>query len=112
MTTQDLLSHFNLTKLPFSKEIPVQQLLELPTLQRAFSSLQLLVETRGIGLLLGKSGTGNSCLLRKLCACLHNGLYKPLYLCHTYVSLNEFYTPTFVPPLGWSRYFGVLRCFA
>jgi len=92
MTTQDLLSHFNLTQLPFSKEIPVQQLLELPSLQKAFSSVNLLVETRGIGLLLGKSGTGKSCILRKLCACLHGGLYKPLYLCHTSVSLNEFYT--------------------
>jgi type II secretory pathway predicted ATPase ExeA len=92
MTTKDLLSHFNLTQLPFSKEIPVAQLLELPSLQRAYSSLELLVETRGIGLLLGKSGTGKSSLLRKLCASLHGGLYKPLYLCHTSVSLNEFYT--------------------
>jgi len=92
MTTQDLLSHFNLTQLPFSKEIPVEQLLELPSLQKAFSSVNLLVETRGIGLLLGKSGTGKSCILRKLCACLHGGLYKPLYLYHTSVSLNEFYT--------------------
>jgi len=92
MTTQDLLSHFNLTQLPFSKEIPVQQLLELPSLQGAFDSLQFLVETRGIGVLLGKSGTGKSCLLRKLCTFLHGGLYKPLYLYHTSVSLNEFYT--------------------
>ena len=60
MTTKELLSHFNLTQLPFSKEIPVAQLLELPSLQRAYSSLELLVETRGIGLLLGKSGTGKS----------------------------------------------------
>ena len=92
MTTQDLLSHFNLTQLPFSKEIPVEQLLELPSLQGAFDSLQFLVETRGIGVLLGKSGTGKSCLLRKLCTFLHGGLYKPLYLYHTSVSLNEFYT--------------------
>ena len=65
MKTQDLLSHFNLTRLPFSKEIPTDQLMELPSLQRAFSSAGLLVETHGIGLLLGKSGTGKSCLLRK-----------------------------------------------
>ena len=92
MTTQDLLSHFNLTAFPFSKEIAVEQLLELPTLKQAFSSLQLLVETRGIGLLLGKSGTGKSCLLRKLNSSLHGGLYRPMYLCHTSVSLTEFYT--------------------
>ena len=92
MTTQDLLSHFNLTQLPFSKEIPVEQLLELPSLQGAFGSLQFLVETRAIGVLLGKSRTGKSCLLRKLCTFLHGGLYKTLYLYHTSVSLNEFYT--------------------
>jgi type II secretory pathway predicted ATPase ExeA len=92
MITQDLLSHFNLTQLPFSKEIAVEQLIGLPSFERALSSAQLLVETRGIGLLLGKSGTGKSCLLRKLCACLHGGLYKPVYLCHTSVGLSEFYT--------------------
>ena len=65
MTSKELLSHFNLTQLPlpFSKEIPVVQLLELPSLQRAYSSLEQFVETRGIGLLLGKSGTGKSSLI-------------------------------------------------
>ena len=92
MTTQDLLSHFNLTQLPFSKEIASEQLLGLPSLERAFASVKLLVETRGVGLLLGKSGTGKSCLLRRLCASLHSGLYKPVYLCHTSIGLSEFYT--------------------
>jgi type II secretory pathway predicted ATPase ExeA len=92
MTTHDLLSHFNLTALPFTKEIPTDQLIGLPSFEQALSSVQLLVETRGIGLLLGKSGTGKSCLLRKLCSCLHSGLYKPLYINHTSVGLSEFYT--------------------
>jgi type II secretory pathway predicted ATPase ExeA len=92
LTTQDLLSHFNLTQLPFSKEIASEHLLGLPSLERAFASVKLLVETRGIGLLLGKSGTGKSCLLRRLCASLHSGLYKPVYLCHTSIGLSEFYT--------------------
>lgn len=92
MTTRDLLSHFNLTHLPFSKEIAVENLIWLPSLERALNSVKLLVETRGIGLLLGKSGTGKSCILRTLCASLHSGLYKPVYLCHTSVGLAEFYT--------------------
>jgi type II secretory pathway predicted ATPase ExeA len=92
MTTHELLSHFTLTRLPFTKEIDVDQLIDLPSFDRAMSSAQLLVETRGIGLLLGKSGTGKSCLLRKLCSSLHGGLYKPVYLCHTSVGLSEFYT--------------------
>jgi general secretion pathway protein A len=92
MNPQELLSHFSLTQLPFGKEIPSEQLLELPSLQRAFHSAMLLIETRGIGLVLGKSGTGKSSLLRRLCSCLHSGLYKPVYVCHTSVGLGEFYT--------------------
>ena len=38
MTTHDLLSHFNLTQLPFSKEITVEHLLGLPSLERVMSS--------------------------------------------------------------------------
>jgi hypothetical protein len=64
----------------------------LPSLEKAFKSAKLLAETRGIGLLLEKSGTGKSCLLRRLCSSLHSGLYKPVYLCHTSVGLSEFYT--------------------
>ena len=92
MTNRDLLSHFNLTKLPFTKEIPVESLLELPAVNNALHSAQLLVDTRGIGLMIGKSGTGKSCILRKLCDSLHTGLYKPLYICHTSIGLTEFYT--------------------
>jgi len=92
MTIHDILSHFNLTQLPFSKEIAVDQLIRLPSLEQAVRSAKLLVETRGIGLLLGKSGTGKSCILRTLCTSLHGGLYKPVYLCHTSIGLSEFYT--------------------
>ncbi|MBM4388417.1 MAG: AAA family ATPase [Deltaproteobacteria bacterium] len=93
MTThKDLLSHFSLTRLPFSKEIPVDELIRLPSVEKAFSLTQLLLESRGIGLMIGKSGTGKSSLLRYLVHTMHPGLYKPLYLCHTSCGLTEFYT--------------------
>ena len=93
MTTHsDLLSHFSLTHLPFSKEIAVEQLIHLPSFEKAFSLAQLLVESRGIGLMIGKSGTGKSCLLRLLVTSMHPGLYKPVYICHTSCGLTEFYT--------------------
>jgi type II secretory pathway predicted ATPase ExeA len=90
--SRELMSHFSLAAMPFDKEIATAQLLELPTIKRALSSLRLLVETRGIGLLTGKSGSGKSCLLRKLLGELNGNLYKPLYLCHTSVGLTEFYS--------------------
>jgi len=92
MTNRELLSHFNLTRLPFTKEIPVESLIGLPSVEKALHSAQLLVETRGIGLMIGKSGTGKSCILRKLVDSLHTGLYRPIYICHTSIGLTEFYT--------------------
>ena len=92
MTNRDLLSHFNLTGLPFTKEVPVESLIGLPSAQKTLQSAQLLVETRGIGLMIGKSGTGKSCILRQLVASLHTGLYHPVYICHTSIGLTEFYT--------------------
>lgn len=83
--------YFGLSSLPFTKEIPTTQLLQLPTIAQALTSLQLLIETRGIGVLTGKSGTGKSCLLRLLNASLHPGLYTGIYLCHTSIGLLEFY---------------------
>ena len=76
MTNRDILSHFNLTGLPFTKELPVEALIGLPSVQKSIQSAQLLVETRGIGLMIGKSGTGKSCILRKLVGSLHTGLYR------------------------------------
>ncbi len=89
--SRELMSHFSLSSMPFDKEITTAELLELPATKKAIAALRLLVETRGIGLLTGKSGSGKSCLLRKLLDELNSSLYKPLYLCHTSVGLTEFY---------------------
>ncbi len=56
---KELLSYFNLSALPFTKEIPVEKLLHLPTVLKAVRTSRLLVETRGIGVLIGESGAGN-----------------------------------------------------
>ena len=80
---RELLSYFNLTRLPFTKEIPVDQLQLLPTVERNLAAAQLLVDTRGIGAITGKPGTGKSCLLRLLEHRLPAGLYRAFYLCHS-----------------------------
>lgn len=92
MNNREMLSYFNITTVPFTKEIPTNQLQQLPSLQRHLSAARLLVETHGIGVITGKAGTGKSCLLRLLAEDLPAGLYKSFYLCHTSVGIVEFYT--------------------
>ena len=89
---KEMLSYFNMTGQPFDKEIPTNQLVLLPTFANALSSLKLLVATRGIGVITGKSGTGKSCVIRLLISSLNTGLYQPVYICHTTVSSVDFYS--------------------
>jgi len=89
---QDMLRHFNLSAYPFTKEIATEKLISLPSTQAVLSGLKFLIDTRGIGVLTGKSGTGKSCLIRLLMQELHTGLYKPIYLSHTSVGVLEFYS--------------------
>ena len=57
---RELLSYFNLTELPFTQQ-QVEQLHLLPSVECNLAAAQLLVDTRGIGAI-----TGKSCLLRLL----------------------------------------------
>ena len=92
MHNREFLSYFNLSADPFTREIAVEKLLLLPSVERSLAAAELLVETRGIGVMTGKSGTGKSCLLRLLIDRLQPGLYKSYYVCHTSVAIVEFYT--------------------
>ena len=89
---KDMLSYFNLSGMPFTKEIKTDQLHVLPSVERNLASTKLLVETRGIGILVGKSGSGKSCLLRLLKNSLNPSLYKTAYICHSSIGVLEFYT--------------------
>ena len=88
---QEMLSFFNLSALPFGKEIAVEDLALLPTVENALSSVRLLVDTRGIGILIAESGAGKSSVIRMLEAGLNPGLFKLIYLCHSSIGILEFY---------------------
>ena len=90
--TKECLSFYNLTKIPFTKEIKTENLINLPSVERSLMQASLLVETKGIGVITGKSGSGKSCILRLLTSKLNKGLYQPIYICHSSVGLMEFYT--------------------
>jgi type II secretory pathway predicted ATPase ExeA len=92
MTTKEFLIFFQFTCLPFSKEIHENDLLLGENLEKSYKMLKLLIETKGIGIMTGRPGTGKSQLVRKLIKELHPHLYKPIYICHTSVATTEFYT--------------------
>lgn len=87
----DMLSYYSLSSDPFAHDLEPSRLLRLPGIEDSLSSLGFFCERRGIGVLSGKSGAGKSCLLRLLVAGLPSGLFKPVYLCHSTVSVTEFY---------------------
>jgi general secretion pathway protein A len=88
---REICSFYNLTHLPFTKEIETDNLQKLPSVDTALKKMKLLIETRGIGTLTGKSGTGKSCILRLLQSELNTGLYKVLYICHSSIAILGFY---------------------
>ena len=92
MKSNEMLSYFGLAEPPFSKELSTAHLQMLPSVQRNLASARLLVDTRGIGVISGKAGTGKSCLLRLLFDSLAPGLFKSFYLCHSSVGIVEFCT--------------------
>ena len=92
MKSREMLSYFGLSEVPFGKEIPTDALLLLPSVKNNLAAARLLVETRGIGVITGKAGTGKSCLLRLLADGLPPGLYRSYYLGHSSVGVVEFYT--------------------
>lgn len=90
--TQEIKSFFQMKALPFGKEIKLEELFIQNSLEKTEQKLHLLVETRGIGILTGRPGTGKSSIIRKLIKNLNPALYKPLYICHTSVRVTEFYS--------------------
>jgi general secretion pathway protein A len=87
-----MMSYFNLSHVPFTKEMDCKSLFLLPSIERAFAQLQLLISLRGFGVLAGKSGTGKSCLLRLLRESLSPSSYQSVYVCHSTVGATEFYS--------------------
>ncbi|RKX82560.1 MAG: hypothetical protein DRP70_16205 [Spirochaetes bacterium] len=92
MKMREVYSHFNLSADPFTREIKTEHLKKLPGVNEALGGLQILFDTRGIGILTGKSGSGKTCLLRIATEALHQGTYQSHYICHTSVGILEFYT--------------------
>ncbi len=72
--------HFGLTRHPFGKEIEPDDLFASAAGKELEACLGHLIEMRGIGLITGESGSGKTCVCRKVVTALHTGLYRVVYV--------------------------------
>mgnify|MGYP001189177143 CR=1 FL=1 len=68
--------HFGLTRLPFTKELAVEDLFPSASSQEIAVRLGHLLEMRGIGLVTGEVGSGKTTSTRRVVASLHSGRYR------------------------------------
>lgn len=72
--------HFGLSRHPFSKELPPDELFVSASGRELEVRLGHLLELRGIGLVTGEVGSGKTTLCRKVVSGLHSGLYRVFYV--------------------------------
>lgn len=72
--------HFGLTRHPFTKELPTDELFVSSAGRELEVRLAHLLELRGIGLVTGEVGSGKTTLCRKVVSALHTGLFRVFYI--------------------------------
>lgn len=82
---------FGFNQDPFARDLPPEKRFVTSDLDELQARLQYLVETRGIGLLLGAPGSGKSTALRRLRDSLHPEQVRPIYLHDTAVNIADLY---------------------
>ncbi len=82
---------YGLKRLPFSREVAPDDIFGSPELDELHTRLLYLVDTKGIGLLLGEPGAGKSTALRRLRAALHPDQVRPVYLFDTAANARDFF---------------------
>ncbi len=72
--------HFALTRHPFAKDLPPEDLFVSAGSRELETRLAHLLDLRGIGLVTGEAGSGKTTVCRKVASALHPGLYRVLYV--------------------------------
>lgn len=83
---------FNLTELPFSKEIKTQQIFMHPQFHEFTTRLRWLCENRGIGLFTGEVGCGKSTAIRSVLESLSPQTHRVVYLYRGMDNTGAFYS--------------------
>lgn len=84
-------SRFGLTKDPFSKDVPVDELFEHAGAQKALKRLKATLEGRASAVLTGEPGTGKTFVLRALEEALPVGRFRFTYIHNSHVNVRDFY---------------------
>lgn len=86
-----LLSTYDLTRAPFSKDILASEMFETDALSQARERLKAALEARSSAVVTGDSGCGKTCLLRALEEDLAPGRYRLHYVHNATVNRRDFY---------------------
>lgn len=84
-------SRFGLTKDPFSKDVPVDELFEHPGREKALKRLKAALQGRASAVLTGEPGTGKTFVLRGLEEELPAGRFRLTYIHNSHVNVRDFY---------------------
>ncbi len=84
-------SRFGLTKSPFSKDVPVDELFEHVGTATALGRLKAALEGRSSAVLTGEPGVGKTFVLRRLEQELPAGRFRLTYIHNTHVNVRDFY---------------------
>ncbi len=85
---------FGFTGTPFSRDIPVNQLLETAAHKELLGRLNHVARMRAFGVFTGDAGTGKTTALRRFCQGLNTNNYRVLYLSDSALTPRNFYWET------------------
>jgi general secretion pathway protein A len=95
---------FSLTGSPFSRDIPVRDLLETESGKEMHGRLNHVALMRSFGVFTGDAGTGKTTAIRRFCQGLDTNRFKVLYLSDSALTPRNFYWET-LHELGYSPHF-------
>lgn len=87
----DYISRFGLEFNPFIKNTKHESVIETSEYKEVVYRLNVLLKTRGFGLITGTAGKGKTTIVRKWSQGLNPSLYKVIYITLSTLTVNDFY---------------------
>ena len=100
-----LQQYFGFTRLPFTKDIPPNQLFHAEGQNELCARLDFLLKERGLGLVTGEIGSGKSTSIRRFTAQIDSNRYFVIYLANPLLGLSGIYRDL-LAALGYEPVFG------